>query len=115
MGSLLPSGTVSSSIFRFITDHFRYIVDQDEFYGGLDSLDTDTFNELKSTHQDLLGDFNRTWNIVKNILSADAPEGHVPEDMEEEMSLDTKEILSYSWRGLKEARCVANLQIAVLF
>jgi hypothetical protein len=39
-------------------------------------------------------------------LCADAPEGHVPEEMEEETSVDTKEILSYSWRGLKEARCV---------
>ena len=31
-------------------------------------------------------------------------EGHVPEDMEEEPDLTTKDILSYSWRGLKEAR-----------
>ncbi|OAF99231.1 HEAT repeat protein-like protein [Paraphaeosphaeria sporulosa] len=81
----------------------RYIVDQDEFYSELDKLDADGFNELKKIHNQLLDDCTTMWIIVENILSADAPEGHVPEDMDEEVSLDTKEILSYSWRGLKEA------------
>jgi hypothetical protein len=70
----------------------------------MDKLDTGSFNELKTIHNQLLDDCITTWNIVENVLSADAPEGHVPEDMDEEISLDTKEILSYSWRGLKEAR-----------
>lgn len=30
----------------------------------------------------------------------------MPDEIDEEASLDTKEILSYSWRGLKEARYV---------
>lgn len=81
----------------------RYIVDQDEFYTDLDQFDPDSFDELKAIHNKLFEDCQATWNIVQSILSADAPEGHVPEDMEEEVSLDTKEILSYSWRGLKEA------------
>ena len=81
----------------------RYIVDHDEFYNDLAKLDSAKFEEFKKIHNQLLEDFHTTWNIVRNILSADAPEGHVPEDMEEEISLDTKEILSYSWRGLKEA------------
>ena len=42
-------------------------------------------------------------SVFQSVLCADAPEGHVPEDFDEEASLDTKEILSYSWRGLKEA------------
>jgi len=46
------------------------------------------------------------WNSIQHILCADAPEGLVPDEMEEEASLDTKEILSYSWRGVKEARYV---------
>ncbi|KAL1605095.1 hypothetical protein SLS60_004638 [Paraconiothyrium brasiliense] len=81
----------------------RYIVDQDDFYSELDKLDADSFDELKGIHNQLLDDCNTTWDVVQTILSADAPEGHVPEDMEDEVSLDTKEILSYSWRGLKEA------------
>jgi hypothetical protein len=49
------------------------------------------------------------WKIIQHILCADAPEGLVPDDMDDESSLDTKEILSYSWRGLKEARYVQAL------
>lgn len=90
-------------------------MDNDEFYNGLNDLGIESFNELKSIHHQLLDDFNTTWNVVKDILSADAPEGHVPEDMEEEMSLDTKEILSYSWRGLKEARYVGQLRYVVAY
>ncbi|KAL5444724.1 hypothetical protein PMIN07_003330 [Paraphaeosphaeria minitans] len=81
----------------------RYIVDQDGFYSELDKLDADSFKELKTIHNQLFDDCTTTWTIVENILSADAPEGHVPEDMDEEVSLGTNEILSYSWRGLKEA------------
>ncbi|KAF2677884.1 HEAT repeat protein-like protein [Lentithecium fluviatile CBS 122367] len=81
----------------------RYIVDNDRFYGDLESLGADEFSRWKRTHVELLESFETLWNCVQSTLCADAPEGHIPEDLEEEMSLDTKEILSYSWRGLKEA------------
>lgn len=58
----------------------------------------------RQVHARILTAFETLWSIVQSVLCADAPEGHVPEDLEEEASLDTKEILSYSWRGLKEAR-----------
>lgn len=48
--------------------------------------------------------FESLWEIVYNVLCADAPEGNVPEEIDEAASLDTREVLSYSWRGLKEAR-----------
>lgn len=52
----------------------------------------------------MIDDIELLWSCVYHILCADAPEGHVPDEIDEEVSLDTKEILSYSWRGLKEAR-----------
>lgn len=64
-------------------------------------------NELehwKELHNRILTSLRSIWDCVRNILCVDAPEGHVPEDMEEEPDLTTKDILSYSWRGLKEAR-----------
>jgi hypothetical protein len=48
--------------------------------------------------------FESLWSIVYNVLCADAPEGNVPDEIDESASLDTREVLSYSWRGLKEAR-----------
>ena len=47
------------------------------------------------------------WNVVKDVLCLDSPEGHVPTDTEEEeFDLGIKDALSFSWRALKEARWV---------
>ncbi|KAM0701622.1 hypothetical protein Q7P35_010530 [Cladosporium inversicolor] len=43
------------------------------------------------------------WTVVKPTLCDDAPEGHVPEDMDDAPDISTKDILSYCWRALKEA------------
>lgn len=51
-----------------------------------------------------------TWNCVRHLLCNDAPEGFMPEDMEDDDSLTTKDLLSYAWRGLKESRYVLLLE-----
>ncbi|KAJ4298165.1 hypothetical protein N0V90_006064 [Kalmusia sp. IMI 367209] len=81
----------------------RYIIDQDEFYGNVKGINAGSFNELKQIQDQLINECDTVWSCVRDVLCVDAPEGHVPEDLEEEASLDTKEILSYSWRALKEA------------
>ncbi|KAK3676280.1 hypothetical protein LTR78_004031 [Recurvomyces mirabilis] len=43
------------------------------------------------------------WTVVKPILCNDAPEGYLPEDMEDTSEVSTKDTLSYCWRALKEA------------
>lgn len=55
--------------------------------------------------------FNNTWRTVHYLLCNDAPEGFVPEDMEEEPELTTKDALSYAWRALKESRYEASSKI----
>lgn len=45
---------------------------------------------------------------MHDVLCNDAPEGYIPDEMDEEISINTKDILSYCWRALKEARCVMN-------
>lgn len=45
-----------------------------------------------------------TWDCVHDLLCNDAPEGFMPEEMDDEASLTTKDVLSYAWRGLKESR-----------
>ncbi|KAF2277988.1 uncharacterized protein EI97DRAFT_415834 [Westerdykella ornata] len=81
----------------------RYIMDQDDFYSTMAVLPTADLQLWKDIHDRILVGFERLWTCIQNVLCADAPEGHVPDEIEEESSLDTKEILSYSWRGLKEA------------
>lgn len=48
----------------------------------------------------------RSWEIVKLILCDDSPEGYLPEEMEDVDGLDTRGLVSYSFRGTIESRCV---------
>jgi hypothetical protein len=50
----------------------------------------------------------RVWTGVPDVLCQDAPEGYVPDETAEDEGITTKDILSYSWRALKEARCVRD-------
>ena len=46
----------------------------------------------------------RTWAAVRDILCDDSPEGHLPQDLEEFDGIDTKDILSFSFRAVHESR-----------
>lgn len=45
----------------------------------------------------------RIWNAVSYVLCDDSPEGHLPEELEEIEGLDTKGLLSYSFRATHES------------
>ena len=51
----------------------------------------------------------RAWKIVKGILCNDSPEGHLPQDLDESDTIDTKDVLSYSFRAVHESRYVIYL------
>ena len=56
-------------------------------------------------------DIARTvWEAVKEILCADAPEGYEVGDHEDEVEVNTKALLSFCWRALKESRYQTNLR-----
>lgn len=44
------------------------------------------------------------WQTVKDILCNDSPEGHIPEEVDDVESIDTKDVLSYSFRAIHESR-----------
>jgi hypothetical protein len=84
----------------------RYVVDRDSFYTTPSSATQADLGDWRQLHSDIVACIESLWVCVYHVLCADAPEGHVPDELEEDASLDTKEILSYSWRALKEARYV---------
>ncbi|TQS37652.1 hypothetical protein Golomagni_01867 [Golovinomyces magnicellulatus] len=45
----------------------------------------------------------RIWTIAKPILCNDSPEGHLPEDVDDSNEIDTKDVLSYSFRAIHES------------
>ncbi|KAK7908349.1 hypothetical protein PG985_015652 [Apiospora marii] len=55
---------------------------------------------------------DRVWQLVRHVLCDDSPEGHLPEELEEVDGLDTKDLLSYSFRAVHESsnllRAMAN-------
>jgi hypothetical protein len=60
--------------------------------------------KLRETIDRLVNLLQAVWEVVRDVLCNDAPEGHVPNELEHDSSLTYKDILSYSWRALKEAR-----------
>lgn len=49
------------------------------------------------------------WKAVSGILCNDSPEGHLLDDIDESEALDSKDILSYSFRAIHESRYVIHL------
>lgn len=46
----------------------------------------------------------RVWDVVRDALCDDSPEGHLPQELEEIDGLDTKNVLSYSFRSIHASR-----------
>ena len=58
----------------------------------------------------MIGCCTRIWAAVKNVLCNDSPEGHLPQDFDEIDILDTKDVLSYSFRAVHESRLANPLK-----
>ena len=63
----------------------------------------DTVQELQSRIIDCCC---RVWAAVRDVLCDDSPEGHLPPELEEMEELNTKDVLSYSFRAIDESRLV---------
>lgn len=55
---------------------------------------------------------SRIWTVVKEVLCNDSPEGNLPNGIDEVDTIDTKDVLSYSFRAVHESRCVV---VAICF
>lgn len=65
-----------------------------------------------SLHERVSRILQHVWAVVKPTLCDDAPEGHVPEDMDDAPDISTKDILSYCWRALREASLVMGAMLS---
>ncbi|CAK7233882.1 hypothetical protein SCUCBS95973_008746 [Sporothrix curviconia] len=62
--------------------------------------------DLVAIQARIVNNCERVWHIVKHVLCDDSPEGHIPEDLEDGggvSNLDSKDLLSYSFRSINES------------
>lgn len=78
------------------------------FYSLLCEPANAAYDEWRSVHTRIATVCNRIWNEVKPVLCIDSPEGHTDEPVED-LLVGPKDILSYSWRALRESRLVFSL------
>jgi hypothetical protein len=59
---------------------------------------------MESMQEQIVERCRRVWTAVKFVLCDDSPEGHLPEELEDTEGLDTRDLLSYSFRAVHESR-----------
>ncbi|KAK3322123.1 putative death-receptor fusion protein-domain-containing protein [Apodospora peruviana] len=69
---------------------------------------------IRGIHRRIFDCCKRIWLAVKHVLCDDSPEGHLPEEMEEIDGLDTKDLLSYSFRAVHESSNLLRLMVGTL-
>lgn len=87
----------------------RYIILMPDFH-TLVSSDKDSAS-WRSLHDRIINICDRVWEEVKPVLCIDSPEGHTDEPIED-LSVGPKDILSYSWRALRESSLLLHATMA---
>jgi hypothetical protein len=87
-----------------LSNRSSYCFEQVDVYKALKKAPDHEKKEWESIHHQFALALKEIWACVKDTLCNDAPEGYVPDELEEENNITTKDILSYSWRALKESR-----------
>ncbi|KAL2813296.1 putative death-receptor fusion protein-domain-containing protein [Aspergillus granulosus] len=80
----------------------RYIVSSPNFHTLVSSEGSPGSENWRSIHNRISTICDRVWDEVKPQLCIDSPEGHAAEDIED-LDVGPKDILSYSWRALRES------------
>ncbi|KAG8624474.1 hypothetical protein KVT40_007541 [Elsinoe batatas] len=91
------SAALLSLPFHAILISLRYMIEQ----AGLEDHGLETLSSFDHAIQDIA---ELTWQSVYPVLCNDAPEGYLPAEIEDgDLDVDTKDVLSFAWRALKEA------------
>ncbi|KAG9564645.1 hypothetical protein KCU71_g5793, partial [Aureobasidium melanogenum] len=94
-------GAVSKHPLYGLFISLRYIIEKPDFYQGMYSEPV-VLSCLKKLYLGLYDTFQDVWTCVHDTLCNDTTEGVAAEELEEE-DIGTKDVLSYSWRALKES------------
>lgn len=93
-------GYISGLRYIILMPHFHSLISSEKRSGS-----------WKSIHSRIVNICERVWQEVKPVLCIDSPEGHTDEPIED-LSVGPKDILSYSWRALRESSLLLNATMA---
>ncbi|KAG5930390.1 hypothetical protein E4U42_001636 [Claviceps africana] len=71
-------------------------------------------DDARRLQLDIVSCCERAWRAVRDILCDDSPEGHLPQELEEVDGLDTKDLLSYSFRAVHESSNLMRTMILTI-
>ncbi|OJJ31583.1 hypothetical protein ASPWEDRAFT_697288 [Aspergillus wentii DTO 134E9] len=89
----------------------RYIVSMSDFYSLISEPKNTAYIEWKTVHSRITSLCDKIWDGVKPVLCIDSPEGHTDEPVED-LNVGPKDILSYSWRALREASLLLHATLS---
>ncbi|KAF7182913.1 hypothetical protein CNMCM7691_002657 [Aspergillus felis] len=89
----------------------RYIVSTSNFHQLISDPVSATGGDWRLVHTRIVSICDRIWEEVKPVLCIDSPEGHSDEPIEE-FNIGPKDILSYSWRALRESSLLLHATLA---
>ncbi|ODA82836.1 hypothetical protein RJ55_01345 [Drechmeria coniospora] len=69
-------------------------------------------SDVQALQSSLVSCCERAWDAVRDILCDDSPEGHLPPELEESDDLDTKGLLSFSFRAIHESSNLMRTMIS---
>ncbi|KAL3439309.1 putative death-receptor fusion protein-domain-containing protein [Aspergillus tetrazonus] len=89
----------------------RYIISSPNFYTLVSSEGSNSPENWRSVHTRIASLCDRIWEEVKPQLCIDSPEGHAAEPIED-LKVGPKDILSYSWRALRESSLLVHATLS---
>lgn len=105
-GGLFNSSMRDAPLHGYVSG-LRYIILMPNFYSLISDQSDAHYTEWVSVHARIVSICDRIWDEVKPVLCVDSPEGHTDEPTEDLM-VGPKDILSYSWRALRESRYISH-------
>ncbi|KAJ5179926.1 Armadillo-like helical [Penicillium capsulatum] len=87
----------------------RYIVLMHNFYSEVSN--EPNFATWRSFHNRIISVCEKVWEEVKPVLCIDSPEGHSDEPTDD-LAVGPKDVLSYSWRALRESSLLFHATMA---
>ncbi|KAL4933322.1 THADA/TRM732 family protein [Aspergillus undulatus] len=89
----------------------RYIVSSENFWSLVSFESSPGPENWKSVHTRISSLCDRIWQEVKSQLCIDSPEGHAADPIED-LRVGPKDILSYSWRALRESSLLLHATLS---